>query len=56
MPLTAPGSLSKTDDAAVTAYILAYDCVKPTGTTPLSVSTAAALSTVKPGAASCPPK
>jgi hypothetical protein len=56
MPLTAPGSLSKTDDAAVTAYILEYDCVKPTGTTPLSVSTAVALSTVKPGAASCPPK
>jgi alcohol dehydrogenase (cytochrome c) len=56
MPLTAPGSLSKTDDAAVTAYILAYDCVKPTGTTPLSVSTAVALSAVKPGAASCPPK
>jgi mono/diheme cytochrome c family protein len=56
MPLTAPGSLSKTDDAAVTAYILSYDCVKPTGTTPLSISTATALSAVKPGAESCPPK
>jgi mono/diheme cytochrome c family protein len=56
MPLTSPGSLSKTDDAAVTAYILSYDCVKPTGTAPLSISVAAALSTVKPGAASCPPK
>jgi hypothetical protein len=56
MPLTAPGSLSKTDDAAVTAYILSYDCVKPTGTAPLSISVATALSAVKPGAASCPPK
>ncbi len=29
MPLTAPGSLPPQDYAAVIAYILAYDCVKP---------------------------
>jgi alcohol dehydrogenase (cytochrome c) len=56
MPLTAPGSLSKTDDAAVTAYILSYDCVKPTGTMPLSISTVTTLSAIKPGPESCPPK
>lgn len=57
MPLTAPGSLSKTDDAAVTAYILAYDCVKPAGGgKPFSASVAAQLTTIKPGQESCPPK
>lgn len=57
MPLSAPGSLSKSNYAAVMAYILAYDCVKSAGggvafpTTP-----SAALSTVKPGGQSCPPR
>jgi alcohol dehydrogenase (cytochrome c) len=57
MPLTAPGSLSKNDYAAVMAYILAYDCVKSaSGGQPFSATVAPQLSTVKLGAASCPPK
>jgi len=57
MPLTAPGSLSKSDYAAVMAYILAYDCAKPTGDgKPFPTSATPEFSTIKPGAGSCPPK
>ena len=31
MPLTAPGSLSAEDYAAVMAFLLSYDCVRPSG-------------------------
>jgi alcohol dehydrogenase (cytochrome c) len=53
MPLTAPGSLSKNEYAAVTSFILAYDCVKPAGSQPFSASVVPHLATVKPGAATC---
>ena len=57
MPLTAPGSLSKNDYAAVMAYILAYDCVKPAaGGKPFSASLATHLTTIKLSSGSCPPK
>jgi alcohol dehydrogenase (cytochrome c) len=56
MPLTAPGSLSKNDYAAVMAYILAYDCVKPAaGGKPFPTSATPELSTIKTGGQSCPP-
>jgi alcohol dehydrogenase (cytochrome c) len=55
MPLTAPGSLSKSDYAAVMAYMLAYDCVKPTGASePFPTNVTPQLSAVKPGAQTCP--
>ncbi len=57
MPLTAPGSLSQNDYAAVMAYILAYDCVKAAaGGQPFSASVAARLTTIKLSSGSCPPK
>ncbi len=31
MPLTAPGTLPAADYAAIMAYMLSYDCVKPSG-------------------------
>jgi len=31
MPLTAPGTLPAADYAAIMAYMLAYECVKPSG-------------------------
>lgn len=55
MPLTAPGSLSKTDYAAVMAYILSYDCLKSAGgNTPFPTTLTPQLSSVKPTAQSCP--
>jgi outer membrane protein assembly factor BamB len=55
MPLTAPASLSKSDYAAVMAYILAYGCVKSTGDGKLFPSTPTGqVATVKTGAAVCP--
>lgn len=55
MPLTAPGSLSKSNYAAVMAYILSYDCVKPAGGgMPFPTSATVQLSTVKPTAQTCP--
>ncbi|HEY5096165.1 MAG TPA: PQQ-binding-like beta-propeller repeat protein [Candidatus Eremiobacteraceae bacterium] len=57
MPLTAPGSLSKRDYAALLAYILAYDCVKSAGGGKSFPSfPASQFSTIKPGAGTCPPK
>jgi mono/diheme cytochrome c family protein len=54
MPLTAPGSLSKSDDAAVTAYILAYDCIKSTGDgKPFPAAPTQQINGVKVGAAIC---
>ncbi|MEA3172636.1 MAG: hypothetical protein QOF42_47 [Gammaproteobacteria bacterium] len=32
MPLTAPGTLPAADYAAIMAYMLSYNCVKPSGT------------------------
>ena len=55
MPLTAPGSLSKANYAAVMAYVLSYDCVKSTGNgVPFPTTASAELSSVKPTAQSCP--
>jgi alcohol dehydrogenase (cytochrome c) len=55
MPLTAPGSLSKGNYAAVMAYILSYDCVKSAGGgTPFPTSVTSQLSTVKPAGQTCP--
>ena len=55
MPLTAPGSLSASNYAAVMAYILSYDCVKSAGGGTLFPTTATAqLSTVKPTDQTCP--
>jgi alcohol dehydrogenase (cytochrome c) len=55
MPLTAPGSLSKANYAAVMAYVLSYDCVKSTGNgEPFPTTASAELSSVKPTAQSCP--
>ena len=55
MPLTAPGSLSKSTYAAVMAYILAYGCVKPTGDgKPFPFTPPPQVANVKIGAATCP--
>jgi mono/diheme cytochrome c family protein len=55
MPLSAPGSLSKSDYAAVMAYMLAYGCVKSTGDgKPFPVSLPPQVANVKVGAATCP--
>jgi mono/diheme cytochrome c family protein len=55
MPLTAPGSLSKTNYAAVMAYILSYDCVKSSGgNMPFPKSVTAQLSSVRLTAQTCP--
>ncbi len=55
MPLTAPGSLSKANYAAVMAYILSYDCVKSAGGgTPFPTTVTPQLSTVKPTDQTCP--
>jgi alcohol dehydrogenase (cytochrome c) len=54
MPLTAPGSLSKTNYAAVIAYMLSYDCVKSSGSnTPFPTTATAQLSSVRPTAQTC---
>jgi len=55
MPLTAPGSLSKSDYAAVMAYMLAYGCVKSTGDgKPFPVTPSPQVANVKVGGATCP--
>jgi mono/diheme cytochrome c family protein len=55
MPLTAPGSLSKSDYAAVMAYMLAYGCVKSMGDgKPFPVTPPPQVANVKVGAATCP--
>jgi mono/diheme cytochrome c family protein len=55
MPLTAPGSLSKSDYAAVMAYILAYECIKSSGDgKPFPTMPTPPISNVKIGAATCP--
>ncbi|HVR47200.1 MAG TPA: PQQ-binding-like beta-propeller repeat protein [Candidatus Binatia bacterium] len=55
MPLTAPGSLSKANYAAVMAYVLSYDCVKSAGGgTPFPTTVTPQLSTVKPTDQTCP--
>jgi alcohol dehydrogenase (cytochrome c) len=55
MPLTAPGSLSKPNYAAVMAYILSYDCVKSAGgNAPFPTTVAAQLSSVKLTGQTCP--
>ena len=55
MPLTAPGSLSKSEYAAVMAYVLAYGCVKSTGDgKPFPVTPAPQVANVKVGTATCP--
>jgi alcohol dehydrogenase (cytochrome c) len=54
MPLGAPGSLSKADYAAVMAYILASDCLKPAANQPFPTSVTPQLSMVKPTAMTCP--
>jgi alcohol dehydrogenase (cytochrome c) len=55
MPLTAPGSLSKSDYAAVMAYMLAYGCVKSTGDgKPFPVTAPPQVASVKVGTSTCP--
>ena len=55
MPLNAPGSLSPDNYAAVMAYILKHDCVKPSGATQKFPSTnTPALGKVTVGSQTCP--
>jgi alcohol dehydrogenase (cytochrome c) len=56
MPLTAPGSLTPTQYAAVMAYLLSYDCVPPSnkGTAPFPTTDQTAFKQVTIGARSCP--
>jgi alcohol dehydrogenase (cytochrome c) len=56
MPLTAPASLSADDYASVMAYMLAYDCVRPTdgGKVPFPAKDESALTKVTVGAKTCP--
>ena len=55
MPLTAPGSLSKSDYAAVMAYILAYACVKSAGDgKQFPVTLPSQIANVRVGAGTCP--
>lgn len=56
MPLSAPGSLSADDYASIMAYMLAYDCVKPTGggKVPFPTKDDSALAKVTVGAKTCP--
>jgi alcohol dehydrogenase (cytochrome c) len=55
MPLTAPGSLSKSDYAAVMAYMLAYGCVKSTsGGKEFPVTLPSQVANVRVGAGTCP--
>jgi alcohol dehydrogenase (cytochrome c) len=57
MPLTAPGSLSATDYAALMAYILAYACVQPAaGGKPFPAAPPPQFSNVQLGPTSCPPE
>jgi hypothetical protein len=57
MPLTAPGSLNPDDYAAVMAYLLSYDCVKPAGDKqPFPTMDSPSLEGVTLGATTCAPK
>jgi alcohol dehydrogenase (cytochrome c) len=58
MPLTAPGSLKPDEYASVLAFLLSYDCVKPTGDGQQSLPTTdlPALQQVTLGATTCAPK
>lgn len=58
MPLTAPGSLKPNDYAAVTAFLLSYDCVQPSsgGQEPFPTMDLASLQKVELGSATCDPK
>jgi alcohol dehydrogenase (cytochrome c) len=58
MPATAPGSLAPDQYAAVIAYLLAYDCVTPSGNgaVPFPTTDQPALKTVTIGGRSCPVK
>jgi alcohol dehydrogenase (cytochrome c) len=56
MPLTAPGSLTPTDYAALMAFLLSYDCVQPTGDhQPFPTADLPALGQVTLGAGTCAP-
>jgi mono/diheme cytochrome c family protein len=57
MPLTAPGSLKADDYAAVMAFLLSYDCVKPSGggQQPFPTLEVPALKQVTLGAGTCAP-
>jgi mono/diheme cytochrome c family protein len=56
MPLTAPGSLTPADYAAVMAFLLSYDCVQPSGDRqPFPTADLPALKQVTLGAGTCAP-
>jgi alcohol dehydrogenase (cytochrome c) len=57
MPLTAPGTLAAADYAAIMAYMLSYECVKPSGEgkTPFPTGDISALKPITFGAKVCPP-
>jgi mono/diheme cytochrome c family protein len=56
MPLSAPGSLTPAQYAAVMAYMLAYDCIRPSGggKTPFPTTDIPALAKVAIGPSTCP--
>jgi alcohol dehydrogenase (cytochrome c) len=56
MPLTAPGSISAQDNAAVMSYLLSYDCVTPLGNgqVPFPTTDSKLLKTVIVGGTTCP--
>jgi alcohol dehydrogenase (cytochrome c) len=55
MPLSAPGSLSKSEYAAVMAYMLAYGCVKSTGDgKPFPLTPPPQVASVRVGTSTCP--
>jgi polar amino acid transport system substrate-binding protein len=56
MPLTAPGSLTPAQYAAVMAYMMAYDCIQPSGggKTPFPTTDTPALAKVTVGPGTCP--
>jgi len=58
MPLTAPGSLTPDEYAAVMAFLLSYDCVQPSsaGQQPFPSTEFPALEQVELGSATCAPK
>jgi hypothetical protein len=58
MPLTAPGSLSPDEYAAVLAFLLSYDCVQQAGDGRQEFPTqeTPALKEVELGSATCSPK
>ena len=58
MPLTAPGSLQADEYAAVMAFMLSYDCVKPAGNAqqPFPTTDLPSLQQVQLGSTTCPPQ